>query len=72
MNITKLIITPVYTSVNKNIIINKPSTERASRLITERLNTSTSIYEKQQAPIKMPKWLKKFVNPKSYTGKIPL
>lgn len=62
MDIIKLTITPVIRGAQK-FTVNNPTTERAQRLITERLCTN---YEnKKLAKLKLPKFLKGFVNPQT-------
>lgn len=66
MDIRKLTITPIISS-RKDIIINKPTAERAGMLIKERLSTGTYMPgDKMPLPRplrKLPEALKGFVNP---------
>lgn len=66
MNISKLILTPLV-SKTTSIVIKKPSPETAAMLINEKL-TSRYGFQKPIRP-KMPKFLKGFVNPKTYVGR---
>jgi ribosomal protein S18 len=62
MNITKLTITPVIKGAHR-IVIENPTTERAQRLVLERLSSN---YEQiKPAKFKLPKFLKGFVNPRT-------
>lgn len=65
MNISKLTITPLVSKA-ESIVIKKPNSETAAMLIKEKL-TSQYGFQKPIRP-KMPKFLKGFVNPKTYVG----
>lgn len=66
MNISKLTITPIM-SKTSSIVIKNPSSEIAEIFIKEKL-TSNYGFQKPKRP-KMPKFLKGFMNPKTYIGK---
>ena len=62
MNISKLTIAPVIKGA-KGFVIENPTTERAHRLIAEKLSTN---YENPKpVKFKLPKCLRGFVNPKT-------
>lgn len=67
MQIKRLIITPLENNGKKLVDTYYPSVERAQLLMTDRIKSGlANKYNQSEKPKpKIPKWLKKFVNPKS-------
>lgn len=69
MNITKLTLTPIVSQAAK-VVIKNPTRDTAQLLITERLASANVHYGTKRITGKMPKFLKNFVNPKTYIGPV--
>ncbi|MBQ8459236.1 hypothetical protein IJ541_03935 [bacterium] len=71
MHINKLILTPIISGF-RPIVINNPTPQRASLLITQRLQVVSKVEQdlasQKVLRAKLPKFLKKFVNIKTYVG----
>lgn len=71
MQIKRLIITPLENNGKKLVDTYYPSVERAQLLMTERIKSGlANKYNQSEKPkVKIPKWLKNFVNPKTIVNK---
>ena len=71
MNITKLTLAPLFPKAKKMEFI-QPDTERATRLIKERMNCNSHelLGPVKQVRHKLPKHLKGFVNPETWVATI--
>lgn len=67
MNITKLTLTPIVSQAPK-VVIKNPEPKTAELLINERLDSAKFHSRKEKIRVKMPKFLKNFFNPETYTG----
>lgn len=70
MEVAKLTLSPIIKN-GKNIVIQNPSNERATRLLKESLEIYTGKQTKPKFPRKkLPEWIRDFINPKSWVGSV--